>query len=135
MREIKFRVWNPKSEQMYLSSTINIFTGIQMPSKECFEYWETGSLMSEVSVELMQYAGFKDKNGVEIYEGDLVNTYHPKDCASTMSGILRFEKCIITFHAGCFCVKQPVMGSSYTNFPIFMEGVDNIEVVGNIYEK
>ena len=70
MREIKFRAWNSEYKQMWydgghlnLSITINGVLGSPDP------YY--GTDLSENFV-LMQYTGFKDDNGVEIYEGDIL---------------------------------------------------------------
>lgn len=68
-REIKFRMWHKKSKKMFDVESINFKDRI-------VNIWNSGiyslSTFCLDDVILMQYTGLHDKNGKEIYEGDIV---------------------------------------------------------------
>lgn len=58
MREFKFRIWNKIINEMFYISNID---------------FEAASHLSNIII--MQYTGVRDKNGTEVYEGDII-PYH-----------------------------------------------------------
>ena len=75
MREIKFRAWNKNTKKMYKIGQITLEKGTWNYEPDNREYIGM-SMPYQPSFILMQYTGLKDKNGKEIYEGDIVKSYY-----------------------------------------------------------
>lgn len=109
-REIKFRAWDKIEGIMYSAPFIYQFDGYL--NKDWFRL---------SYLHFMQYTGIKDKNGVEIYEGDIVKVQGwnktEKEWCRNME---------VVFHEGCFCLKHDE--GLYAFFR-------DIEIIGNIYEN
>ena len=104
MREIKFRAWDKKNKKfVYLELLNNREIKVDSFEATNIESWK-------------QYTGLKDKNGKEIYEGDII----------LYSDIV--EPKIVEFRKGVFCYKMHEKA-----YHIFDETQCNI--IGNIYEN
>lgn len=116
MREIKFRAWLKEERKMVNVETL--FIGI---NRLCFGNSKTEDLFFRdfEEVELMQYTGLKDKNGKEIYEGDI---YHVGD--------KNIRYLVVWFDSG-FKGKQ-LRSTSYAGLESWAK---DIEILGNIYEN
>ena len=115
-REIKFRAWLKEERKMVNVETL--FIGI---NRLCFGNSKTEDLFFRdfEEVELMQYTGLKDKNGKEIYEGDI---YHVGD--------KNIRYLVVWFDSG-FEGKQ-LRSTSYAGLKSWAK---DIEILGNIYEN
>lgn len=122
MREIRFRAWDIKEKKMWEVASL-----WGSGSKWELEPQRYGAKITsrlgdyEIrSCELMQYTGLKDKNGKEIYEGDIILN----ECMDDQT--YKYE---IKFEDGCFMQSgHDFRECLYEYDPYF------IEVVGNIYE-
>ena len=119
MREYKFRLWDKEKEIMLDVEKIDFddcYYGGEMyvNTTDGSDYWNN-ELYS-----LMQYTGLHDKNGKEIWEGDIVKSFF-----------------VDTDEAGNEIYKYYIIEVKYDevlceyNIDKFM----NLEVIGNIYEN
>ena len=136
-REIKFRVWDKTTNIMfednkYANITIEFFIGMVDINGIKLDY------ENECEAVLMQYTGLKDKNGKEIYDGDIlkqVKKSSREGCESSSYDKNNFE---VVFKYGSFWLQRPYDDSVYIrDFPNIDEfvGFECFEIVGNIYEN
>jgi len=139
MREIKFRAWDKKRRKMiYLSPEVDPkncgklvycdmkdlaigLDGYLYLLDECGN-WECPESLGE-EYEIMQYTGLKDKNGKEIYEGDIIQQRSEWD-GITIKGKVVFRK-------GMFVLRDS--REYYTERHYLLN--KTAEVIGNIYEN
>jgi uncharacterized phage protein (TIGR01671 family) len=106
MREIKFRAWLYKDKKMQYES---LFRAEKFGGRDC-----------EI---IMQFTGLHDKNGKEIYEGDIC---HSKNHEPSNYKVEFFE--------GGFCLTCE--GAYPIDINHFFPSIGCcIEVIGNVYEN
>lgn len=144
-REIKFRAWDNENKYM-ITSKQGIFTALRNSMNITVQdngYYNNGDLLkpNKEKYTLMQYTGLKDKNGVEIYEGDIVRYHHKTFFKKKGEKIYDFknEKCYVVWDiedAG-FCLsksKDKITNKTFVDLLYMMED-DCMEIIGNIYEN
>lgn len=113
-REIKFRIVDENGEMKYGELE-------NMAFRNCC-YW-LGKYYRKENTEIMQYTGLKDKNGKEIYEGDIVRSR------------LILDNSAVEFRNGSFWIYLAPLGEFLDLYVDNTSKGYNIEVIGNIYEN
>ncbi|EJL29971.1 YopX family protein [Brevibacillus sp. BC25] len=127
-RVVKFRAWDPDREKMMHPMVLNWWQdeGTLAFRSEFIDKEEPHECTSKYldEVNLLQYTGLRDKNGKEIYEGDIV---HVPD--HDWNGYVMFT-------GDCqYALKgKTVLGND--GYLLFTQiYINKCEVIGNIYEN
>lgn len=123
MRTIKFRAWDTKYKWMDEPDGYDLYLTnsglVDVSEQGCWDRYLDRNWHEDKRYVLMQYTDLKDKNGKEIYEGDLVR-----------NNDLTWE---IYWGGGCY--KMAEEGRRSDNDHLFIEEAQYSEVIGNKYEN
>ena len=108
MREIKFRAWDAEEKNFIYFDALD---GILSKCDETYRQRCVGKFE--------QFTGLHDKNGKEIYEGDLIK--YGSDAPLE-----------VIYRESCFCYNQK---SRYISRLQIFDNINKIEVIGNIHEN
>jgi uncharacterized phage protein (TIGR01671 family) len=123
-KDIKFRAWDKDSSNM-------------LPWSHMTTGFLQGFLGKKYNVDIMQFIGLKDRNGKEIYEGDIVIMHYFSEGLGSNLGVFEKENSVtgdIQYRKDFATYVVNTKNIDYVISEYCQDPSEELEVIGNIYE-
>ncbi|MFD4554443.1 YopX family protein [Streptomyces sp. NPDC058469] len=128
-REIKFRAWDiGKSKMVQTNRHALNFDGTGVAYHQTAGRW---NYLGSDSYQLMQYTGLKDKNGVEIYEDDIVEIKGSDRLGGFGTG---YQRGVVEWDGFGFAIDRTLTGKKYGGHDLGFLRLE-LAVIGNIHQN
>jgi len=140
-REIKFRAWNLKTKEY--NNYVEVYCYIDGSTGLIAGTNNNNPCGNSENFLLEQYTGLKDKNGKEIYEGDVIKFHTGMKYRDSVNMKICFNQGCFGFrglkHDGKRTISSFIpfsaIQSSLENNNIWLDAEEILEVTGNIHEN
>ncbi|QBX15782.1 phage uncharacterized protein TIGR01671 [Streptococcus equinus] len=123
MRELKFRAWLKDEKRMAKVHEVSFF------DDKVFTITTIDNFYADDEFKLMQFTGLKDKNGKEVFEGDIINYKYGRHTSTQF--VVKYDEFQATF---VVVDNHNDLVYTFRELADYIQ-LNSLEVIGNIYEN